>query len=292
MRTHHIAMLATSALMLSAAILPGARIQSPGTPPAKPELFAPGVINTTGDVYGPTFSPDGREMYFSRRTDRQGKERLMVARITAAGVQVPQPLLPDDVWGEKDPYPSPDGKRLFFASRRPLAAGGPIKDYDIWVLERAGNAWSAPRHLGTPPNSPTYDNYPAVAANGNLYFSSHRASGRNDLFVSVFSNGRYQEPTPIAELNTATTEADPYIAPDESYMIYSADAPGGRGEGDLYVSFRRNGKWTPGRSLGDLINTSTYEYTPFVSADGKALFFSRGWGEIWWVATSSLNLKP
>jgi hypothetical protein len=58
------------------------------------------------------------------------------------------------------------------------------------------------------------------------------------------------------------------------------------------VSFRRPGGWSPPRSLGDQINTADYEYTPFVSPDGKALFFSRGYGEIWWVATSSVNLQP
>jgi Tol biopolymer transport system component len=263
-----------------------------GEPPARPELFAPGVINTDGDEYGPTISPDGREFYFSRRTDRRGRERLMVARITAAGVQAPSQLLAEDQWGEKEPYPSLDGRRLFFASRRPPAGGTQASNYDIWVLERSGTAWGAPRHLGAPPNSSTYDNYPAVARNGNLYFSSHRVSGANDLFVSRFSNGRYQEPEAISAVNTAATDADPYIAPDESYMIFSSDRPGTRGEGDLYISFRQRGGWSEPRTLGDLINTTEYEYTPFISPDGKALFFSRGWGDIYWVATKSLNLRP
>jgi len=216
----------------------------------------------------------------------------MVALVTGGVVQAPMPLLPEDEWGDKEPYPSLDGKQVLFASRRPLAAGGAIKDYDLWALDRQGTGWSAPRNLGTPPNSSTYDNYPAVARNGNLYFASHRLTQRNDLFVARFSNGAYLEAEPLAALNTADTDADPYIAPDESYIIFSSDRAGGKGEGDLYVAFRRNGEWSAPRSLGDQINTGTYEYTPFVSPDGKAFFFSRDWGEIWWVATASLNLQP
>jgi len=261
-------------------------------PPARPELFARGRINTDADEYGPTVSPDGRELYFVRRTDRQGRERLMVAALSAAGAEAPRPLVAEDEWGDKDPYPSLDGRRLFFASRRPLTAGGAIKDYDLWVLDRVGTRWSTPRHLGTPPNSATYDNYPAVARNGNLYFASHRLTQRNDLFVSPWMNGAYLEPEPLSAVNTAQTDADPYVAPDESYLIFSSDRPHGKGEGDLYITFNRGGRWSPPRSLGDQINTATYEYTPFITPDGKAFFFSRDWGEIWWVSTASLNLKP
>ena len=64
-----------------------------------------------------------------------------------------------------------------------------------------------------------------------------------------------------------------------------SDRPGGAGEGDLYVSYRTAGAWGAPVSLGSAVNTPAYEYTPWVSADGKWLYFSRGWGEIWRIST-------
>ena len=43
---------------------------------------------------------------------------------------------------------------------------------------------------------------------------------------------------------------------------------------DLYVSFFEDGRWTRPLELGDEINTKYSETTPFLSADGKTLYFS------------------
>lgn len=246
------------------------------------ELVAPGIINTDGDEYGPTLAPDGSLLFFTRRTDRRGNENIMMA--VRAGSQWATPAVAPFSGGglDKEPYFSPDGRRLYFASRRPydgkdLTRGGEGA-YDLFVVERAGDGWTEPRPL-TGANSPTYDNYPAVARGGTLYFASHRSSGRNDLFVSRFVDGAYQAAEPLEALNTPATEADPWIAPDESYLIFSSDRPGGAGSGDLYVSRRRSGQWSAPVSLGPLVNTADYEYTPFVH--GEWLYFSRGWGDIW-----------
>ena len=93
-------------------------------------------------------------------------------------------------------------------------------------------------------------------------------------------------------ISTSGNEADPYIAPDESYIIFSSVRAGGLGEGDLYISFNQKGKWTAPRSLGPTVNTSDYEYTPLVSPDKKHFFFSRGWGDIYQVELGALQLKP
>jgi Tol biopolymer transport system component len=131
------------------------------------------------------------------------------------------------------------------------------------------------------------------AADGTLYFASVRGNGRkdNDLYRSRLVNGEYQKPENLGNvINTNVTEADPFIAPDQSYLIFSSDREGGAGEGDLYISFNQNGKWTAPQPLGSNINTAEYEYTPLVSADGKTFYFSRGWGEIFETDVSVLNL--
>jgi len=80
--------------------------------------------------------------------------------------------------------------------------------------------------------------------------------------------------------------AYPYIAPDESYIIYDGEKESGFGENDLYISFKVNGSWSEANNLGPEINTKQTEMCPSVSPDGKYLFFHRGddeTGSIYWI---------
>ena len=80
-----------------------------------------------------------------------------------------------------------------------------------------------------------------------------------------------------------------FIAPDESYMIYCSIRKDGLGKGDLYISFKDNkGDWSEAVNMGNSINTENHELCPFVSADGKYLFYTSN-GDIYWVSTKILN---
>lgn len=263
-----------------------------------PRLFGEGLINTDADEYGPAFSPDGGTLYFTRRVNRRDSEFIVFSRFINNRWTEPRTADFSGHFFDKEPFVSPDGRRLFFASKRPTTAGGPPNagsDFDIWMVERTheGN-WSTPARLGAEVNTPNYENYPAVAANGNLYFASVRegGKGKNDLYRARFMNGRYMQAENLGEtLNTTSSDADPYISPDEKYIIFSSDRADTRGEGDLYISYNENGRWLAPRNLGDTINTPEYEYTPLVSPDGRYLFFSRAWGEIYQIDMSVLNFQ-
>lgn len=257
-------------------------------------MFAEGVINTDADEYGPAFTPDGKVLYFTKRVNRRDSEFILFSRLENGKWTAPQVAPFSGKHFDKEPFISPDGSKLFFASRRPVAGATPNTNFDLWVVEKTAAGWGEPRHLGNEVNSAGYDNYPAVTADGTLYFGSVRdgGKGRGDLYRSRLVGGKYAKAESLGDqINTAENEADPYIAPDESYMIFSSDRSGGAGEGDLYISFNRKGAWTAPKSLGPQVNTSDYEYTPLVSPDRKHLFFSRGWGEIHQIEMSAIDLK-
>jgi|GEM_PF-189148 len=261
-----------------------------------PRLFAEGIVNTSADEYGPAFTPDGRTIYFTRRSADRKMEHIYFSRFDGGRWGEPQVAPFSGKYFDKEPFITPDGRKLFFSSTRPVEPSAPArKDFNLWVVERtaAGASWGEARPLGAEVNSDTYDNYPAVAANGNLYFSSTRAGGQgsNDLYRARLVNGRYAPAENLASLNTPKSDADPYIAPDESYIIISTTREGSYGEGDLYISFNAGDRWTTPRNLGAGVNSATYEYTPLVSPDGKYLFFSRGWGDIYQLDASALPLR-
>ncbi|MGH9829507.1 MAG: TolB family protein [Blastocatellia bacterium] len=120
---------------------------------------------------------------------------------------------------------------------------------------------------------------------GTIYFSAVRPNGKGslDIYRSRPACGKYGEPENLGEaVNSETLDTQPYIAPDQSYLIFAstgrADSPIGAGSpyprSDLYVSFNRDGKWTPARRLPSPINTEATESYPFVSPDGRYLFFT------------------
>jgi Tol biopolymer transport system component len=264
-----------------------------GQPVASATLFAPGLINTDADEYGPTFVPDGTTIYFTRRNNRDGNEFIVYSQFKG-GVWTSATVASfSGRYSDKEPFIAPDGSKLFFASTRPGDPGGPDKAFDIYLVEREGQAWGSARRLASFVNSNDYDNYPSVARSGNLYFGSRREGGlgRVDLYMSRFVNGEYQAAENLGPIvNSPATDADPYIAPDESYMIFSSTRDGGYGSGDLYISYRRGRSWTEPRNLGRLANTPEFEYTPLVTPDGRYLFFSRGWGEIYFIEMSTLGI--
>ena len=115
-----------------------------------------------------------------------------------------------------------------------------------------------------------------------MYFSSNikDKEGKNnfDIYSSELRSGEFQVAARLdSGVNSPHYEADVFVSPDESYVVFAANRPGGRGQGDLHVSFRKpDGKWTASRSL-DSINTETDDFCPYVSPDGKYLFYaSRG----------------
>ena len=90
-------------------------------------------------------------------------------------------------------------------------------------------------------------------------------------------------------INTEAYEADVFITPDESYMIFCSIRENGFGRGDLYISFNaESGQWKPAINMGYPINTPHYEYCPFVTKDGKYLFYTSQ-QDIYWVSTEIIE---
>src|SRR5690606_14410307 len=68
------------------------------------------------------------------------------------------------------------------------------------------------------------------------------------------------------QFNSSYSDSDPFISPDEDYMIFTSNRPGGYGSNDLYISFYKNEKWDTPINLGNEINTSNNEYAPCMSS--------------------------
>ena len=265
-------------------------------PSTTPELFAPDIISKPNrHEFGCTFSKDGREFYFG--VDNHGIMEIHYSKLIN-GVWSPQKkLFESDSISYNDPMFSPDEKRLYFITDRPIDSSDKKKDIDIWFIERENKQteWSQPINIGNPINSQRNEYYTSFTKDGTLYFASKDKSEDApryafDIYRSEFKNGQFLSPEKLPEaINTNRYEADVFIASDESYMVFCSIRRDGLGQGDLYISFKdKQGNWSDAINMGESINTDKHELCPFVSANGKYLFYTSN-QNIYWVSTKILE---
>lgn len=274
------------ALSMSA-LLSGCRASTPEPPPSHethaPEIYGAGLFTTGAWDFFMAFSPDQKRVLFGRADDRFEHYEIHETRLGDDG-HWSAPVKPRFAsgWSNADPHISPDGQRVFFISNRPHPGESSARaTHDIWVAAlQADGEWGDAMRLPAPVNDANLDEWsPAVAANGNLYFGAERPGtrGGSDLWVSRLVDGVYQPPENLGDaINTGAAEVEPWIAPDERYLLFSAlrraDGVGGY---DIYLSRRLpGGGWEKARLLEHGISTPAGDFNQSVTPDGKWLYFS------------------
>jgi Tol biopolymer transport system component len=242
--------------------------------------FMPELLSGFPNTRDMTISPDGKEMYF---TVNDYKHRF--------GMIVQMQMMDNGYWSRPErasfsgKYPdiepafSPDGKRLYFASKRPIkSTDNQPKDYDIWYVERSANdKWSKPIRMDSIINTSNNEYYPSLSIAGNLYFTAERTDtkGKEDIYISHVKDGVYQTPISLSDsINTSNYEFNAFVDPHENFLIFSSQRPEeGKGGGDLYISRKRGGTWAKAELLEDL-NSPYLDFCPFVDSNSGYLYFT------------------
>lgn len=254
-------------------------------PPGKtPERFADPLFLSRFSFHQSTvvFSPDGREAYWQARIrpskpGRLGDDGIFVSKLVNGGWTEPQ-LAPFSKSGMDDdsPFVSPDGTTIYFLSKRPI--NGPSGGQKVWVTGRTENGWSEPRPLPSSINDLNILGPLSVDRQGHLYFSVWNTVPEYtelSIYRSRYERGKYVTPEKLGpEINRPSPETwtgSPFISPDGSYLIFTIRT---FSKTRLYISFQaKNGGWTPAGDLSDIIGNDTDCAHPFVTADGRYLFF-------------------
>jgi hypothetical protein len=137
--------------------------------------------------------------------------------------------------------------------------------------------WSEPVVLWS--NNSTIKHHLQVTNSGAFYVTTTATSSKRGDISKVIIDGTdisFQSlPSPI---NSTLNGVDFYMGKDESYIIFPQISTryGSPEGGDLFICFRKSdSSWTDPIDLGARINTSDWEYGPYVSPDKNYLFFSR-----------------
>lgn len=249
------------------------------TPPGDtPVVFAPGIVSTDyAEHSAPAFSPDSYEVFWWMcRGPQSDNEKWIHTGMTMRRI--------GDRWTSPavSPYDgvpvfSVDGKRLYFGSE---GTGN-----DLCFVEKQGNNWSEPKNLGLIARMSELKSAscPSITHNGTLYFMGDPVgSGMykdSRIYRAEIINGEYAKPEllPFCINLPSFWNFTPFIAPNESYLVFASNRHNQDDGGDLYISFHDIGTdtWSEPVNMGGAINTGAQERHPGLSPDGKYLFFTR-----------------
>ena len=247
-------------------------------PGLTPVIFAPGIVSTDLHEFSIAISPKGDEIFFTRMFENN-HQSIMVTKLEDGKWTKPEPMPFAEEYPCFEPGFTPDGNKLYFNYWKPFDESKP-PSCDIWYIEREGIDWSDPKNLDSPFN-PGKAMYISVANSGTIY-TTELANGFSEVYISrsKFNNGQNNDFERIGPpVSTGKNDMYPYIAPDESFMLFSS----GRLGKDIYNLFYTVPDDECGWQEPKLIDTGLdINVQPFLTFDQKYLFFTSK-GDLYWV---------
>ncbi len=252
-----------------------------------PEIFAPGFISTGEHEFSCCFSPDGKEFYFTRRIAEQKQNFVMYTKLL------------EDIWTEPaiapfagpftfEPFVTPDNLRIYFQTGKVI--DGQLLMYTLYA-DRTEKGWSEAKDPGAPFN-PMKTMHITATMEGTIYTTDISGGmGTEALGMIQKVNGEYKALEKMASpFNQVKMQQHPWVAPDASYLIFTLRRPGQSPASVLCCSFKDHaGQWREPVAL----KLDRDAGQPFVSFDGKYLFFTAGdpriGSDIYWVSAKIID---
>lgn len=263
------------------------------TPPEDiPEIFAPGVVSTDKNEHSAAiFSKDGNELFWSYYDNG---EHVIMYMQQIEGIWS-QPSKFNNVFSQYDgnPFFSADWNELYFHSQKKIKGK---QKFDFWCVKKNKKGWSEEFLLEFLPDFDKWKMYGCQSENKNIYFTSkeNEESKEFQIYVSKYQQEKWCDAQLLkGEINKSPINWTPFVCKNESYIIFSSDREDADNQFDgcdLYISFNEgNDNWSKPINMGNKINTDEIERFPWVSPDGKYLFFVRGFGDVYWVSAEIIN---
>jgi len=141
---------------------------------------------------------------------------------------------------------------------------GTNRQEDFYVSKYENNMWANRENLGSPLNTSQNEGAQFLSVDGKYMFftACNRKDGKGscDIYFSV---------------KIIDWEAQPCLSADGNTLYFISNRPGGKGKMDIWKSYWNDkGHWENPVNLGDTINTSGNEMSPYVHPDNQTLYFS------------------
>jgi outer membrane protein OmpA-like peptidoglycan-associated protein/tetratricopeptide (TPR) repeat protein len=203
-------------------------------------------LNTKFHESTPTFTKDGKTVYFTRNNFLDGKKGKDATKTTLLKiykatldadkwVNITELSFNSDEYSVSHPALSADEKTLYFASNMP----GTLGQSDLFKVEiKSDGSFGAPTNLGNVINTEGRETFPMVTSENELYFASngHPGLGGLDVFVAkTQADGSYKKVENVGEPVNSSKDDFGYLINDKTRLGYvSSNREGGKGGDDIY----------------------------------------------------------
>lgn len=191
-------------------------------------------------------------------------------------VFAPQNMGADINTSESEYFPSLtiDGKELVFTRRLNGA------NEDFFNSKKNNDQWGKASPIEGDVNSDQNEGAQNISQDGQwlVFTGCNRPEGFGscDIYIAYLDKNGWSQPFNLGGwVNSDQWESQPCLSPDKRELYFASRRHGGFGGSDIYVSrLQSNGKWGEPENLGEGINTSGDEQSPFIHADNQTLYFT------------------
>ena len=254
-----------------------ADIAAAQAPVGVPERWTPPALSTPLYEASPTFTADGRHLFFMQADRDFDRYRLRETRCVDGHWTEPREptFAAPAAMHDADPFITPDGTRLYFVSTRHRFHEVGNDDFDIFeVVRRPDGTWGAPRRLPEPVNSPESELLPRMDRRGHLYFGSSRPGGKGgyDIYRAT-AQGDTWTVTRVDAVNSTANEYEADISADGTRLAVVSDR---HVRSRIYMYRMSDGSWIPDGRVH--ARDGVFQVGPLFSPDGRRLLFAQDAG--------------
>jgi outer membrane protein OmpA-like peptidoglycan-associated protein len=184
----------------------------------------------------------------------------------------------NSTFSDHSPVISADGKTLYYTSRRNDGAneieeldGEPFED--IFIAKKTDSVtWGKPESIGL--NTTGHDASCQLYDNDTkmIIYKFHKGG---DIYYCEKEGDKWGDPKPFADINTKKFESSAFITADGNTAYFSSNRYKKNDDLDIYyITKGADGKWSKIKELKGEVNTKFDEDAPFITPDGKTMYFS------------------
>ncbi|RNI22706.1 hypothetical protein EFB08_19895 [Rufibacter latericius] len=175
------------------------------------------------------------------------------------------------------PVLTTDQQALLFTARQ---GSGSQDDENLYLAYRKEGQWQAPISVSEAINTELNEGAASFSGDGRvLVFTScnrQDSYGSCDLYISYREGNEWSKPKNMGRnVNTSSWDSQPSLSADGRTIYFASDRKGGQGGEDLWMTkLQDDGNWSIPVNLGDKVNTSGRENSPFLHASGNTLYYA------------------
>jgi tetratricopeptide (TPR) repeat protein len=148
------------------------------------------------------------------------------------------------------------------------------RGYEVYVAKRKGDAWERPRRI-TDDIRGGFLKTASLSYDGTWLYLVDDFASTQSIYDTFYDEGWVRSKRLKKPITSKFNESHAAVSPDGKTLYFTSDRPGGRGGLDIYKSTQDSrGRWGDPVNLGPRVNTELDEDTPFLTPDGRYLFFS------------------